>query len=267
MTEQVPILRWPGSKWRIADWIIHFFPYHEVYCEPFFGSGAVFFRKAPAGTETINDIDGNIVNLFRVIREQPAELCKEIEMTPYAREEYNDCLHETYPKNQLDAARIFLVRAWQSYGGKTHESGKSWAHDRTNTVYRPKYWCKMPEHIMNVAERLKMAQVECMNALELIPMYNRRNTLLYIDPPYLKNTRTSLHYECEFSGVEEHKALLKLCKQHTGPCVISSYDNELYNTELAGWEKHSRQVATNNAGTATEIIYLNKVCTEQGRLF
>ena len=103
-----PILRWPGAKWRIADWIIQHFPEHDVYCEPFFGSGAVFFRKNPSGTETINDVDHNVVNLFRVVRDSADELAKAIELTPYSREEYRDC-HEQ-KGDEIEQARRFLVR-------------------------------------------------------------------------------------------------------------------------------------------------------------
>ena len=85
------ILKYPGAKWSIADWVISHFPAHKVYCEPFFGSGAVFFNKTPVYTETINDIDGNIVNLFKVCREQPEELARLVEFTPFSREEFTAC--------------------------------------------------------------------------------------------------------------------------------------------------------------------------------
>jgi DNA adenine methylase len=258
------ILRWPGAKWRIADWIIRQFPRHDVYVEPFFGSGAVFFRKAPSGTETINDIDSNIVNLFRVVRDSADELAEVLEMTPYSRAEYLGC-HEI-KGNEIEQARRFLVRVWQAFGGKTY-CKSSWAHDRTNTVFRPKYWCQLPARLIAIVERLKMAQIECMDALELIPMYNRTNTLLYVDPPYLKSTRTQLHYECEFSTSDQHEQLLQLCQKHTGPCIVSSYENELYNDILVGWSKHSMKTQTNCAGTATEIIYLNPACTREMDLF
>lgn len=90
-----PVLKYAGAKWRIADWISGFFPPHEIYLEPFFGSGAVFFRKAPARLETINDIDGNVVNLFRVLREQPEQLAALIELTPWARDEYYSSYEKT----------------------------------------------------------------------------------------------------------------------------------------------------------------------------
>ncbi|WP_094603440.1 hypothetical protein SPSIL_014920 [Sporomusa silvacetica DSM 10669] len=258
------ILRWPGAKWRLADWIVSQLPPHKVYYEPFFGSGAVFFTKQPSGTETINDIDENIVNLFRVIRDSADELARLIELTPYSRSELHEC--ENIVGNDIERARRFLVRVWQSYGGKTY-CNTSWAHDRTNTVFRPKYWCKLPDRLLDVVERVKMAQIENMNAIELIEMYNRENTLLYIDPPYLRNTRTQLHYKHEFAGTEEHKELLRLCKKHKGTVIISSYDNELYNSELDGWEKRSMRVATNNGGSAEEVIYLSPSCTMQGSLF
>jgi len=258
------ILRWPGAKWRLADWITNQLPPHKVYCEAFFGSGAVFFTKQPSGTETINDIDDNIVNLFRVVRDSADELARMIEMTPYSRTEYRDSYKST--GDEVEKARRFLVRVWQAYGGKTH-CDTSWAHDRTNLVFRPRYWCKLPERILSIVERLKMAQIENMNALELIELYNRENTLLYIDPPYLKSTRTQLHYKCEFVKDSEHRELLRLCKKHKGYVIISSYNNELYDNELYGWDKRSVRVATNNGGSAEEVIYLSPRCTMQGSLF
>ncbi len=258
------ILRWPGAKWRIADWIIRQFPEHDVYCEPFFGSGAVFFRKAPSSTETINDIDGNVVNLFRVVRDAADELAKAIEMTPYSREEYRECYQSQ--GDAVEQARRFLVRTWQAFGGRTYCSC-AWSHNRTNTVFRPKYWSKLPDRLLDTVERLRMAQIECMDALELIPMYNRPNTLLYVDPPYLRSSRTDLHYECEFARPEQHKQLLQLCREHTGPCIVSSYDNALYNEELSGWGKRSMKTQTNCAGTATEVLYLNAACTREINLF
>ena len=259
------ILRWPGAKWRIADWIISQFPTHDIYVEPFFGSGAVFFRKLPAGTETINDIEGNVVNLFKVVREDAAALCKAVEMTPYSREEYRSS-YSRIAADPVEKARTFLVRTWQAFGGKTRCS-TSWAHDRTNSVFRPKYWNQLPARILDTVERLKMVQIECMDALDLIPMYNRPGTLLYVDPPYLLSTRTQKHYECEFADPEEHMKLLDVCKVHRGYCIISSYENELYDKVLDGWEKTKIRTQTNCAQTATECLYINPASILQMRLF
>lgn len=260
------ILRWPGAKWRMADWVINIFPRHNVYCEPFFGSGAVFFSKRPAENETINDIDGNIINLFRVVRDIAPELAKVIEMTPYSREEYYSSLNDIQTENQIETARRFLVRIWQGFGGTTNRQS-GWRHDRSGTVYLPRYWSELPDRIRETAGRLKMAQIENMDALRLIESYNRPGVLLYIDPPYLAGTRTRLHYQNEFASEKQHLELLQLCRQHRGFLLISAYENELYNQELRGWEKKSIVVSTNGTNSATETIYLNPACTREISLF
>lgn len=123
-----PVLKYAGAKWRLADWIGGLLPPHEIYLEPFFGSGAVFFRKAPARLETINDIDGNVVNLFRVLREQTEQLAALVELTPWARDEY----YASYEKsgNDLEDARRFLVRCWQAFGTMT-AARTGWRHSAT----------------------------------------------------------------------------------------------------------------------------------------
>ena len=100
------VLKYPGGKARIAQWIISHFPPHDTYCEPFFGSGAVFFNKAPDKIETINDIDGDVVNFFRVCREDPERLSRLISLTPWAREEYKDCYEKA--DDAVERARRFL---------------------------------------------------------------------------------------------------------------------------------------------------------------
>lgn len=121
-----PVLKYPGAKWSIAKWILGFIPEHDVYLEPFFGSGAVFFNKRPARIETINDIGSDVVNLFRVIRTKTDELAALIEMTPWARDEYLESYYKT--GDELEDARRFLVRCWQAYGTRTG-GGTGWRSD------------------------------------------------------------------------------------------------------------------------------------------
>ena len=121
IAEQVPrILHYPGSKWSMTEWIINYMPQHNTYLEPFFGSGAVFFRKNKSKNETINDIDGNVVNLFKVIRESPEKLAHVVQWTPYSRDEYYYSL-EYEAVDPIEKARLFLVRMWQAIGGKTSD--------------------------------------------------------------------------------------------------------------------------------------------------
>ena len=116
------ILKYPGAKWRIADWIISHFPPHKVYLEPFFGSGACFFNKIPAYIETINDLDGDIVNLFKVCREHPQELAQLINLTPFARDEFQNCYERS--DNPIEQARRTIVRYHQSFGTSNSSKNK-----------------------------------------------------------------------------------------------------------------------------------------------
>lgn len=270
MNEIKPILRWPGAKWRIAKWIINHFPSHGVYLEPFFGSGAVFFTKPPSSTETINDIDDNIINLFKVCRDYPMEIARKIELTPYSKSEYEFC-RKNYAKcdcDDIERARRYLVAVWQGFGGKTYQE-TSWAHDRTNSVFRPKYFSEVPQRILDVISRLKMAQIENKNAIELIDMYNRKDCLIYADPPYMKSLRSNLHYEHEMATDDEHKQLLEVLLHHKGAVIISSYSNKLYDKRLVlenGWDKQSIRVQATGKSTV-ECIYLNPICNREINLF
>ena len=131
-----PVLKYQGSKWKMADWIISLMPPHKSYLEPFFGSGAVYFKKPSSRIETINDMDGEIVNLFRCIREQPKELMKAVTMTPYSREEYEQAWSRYRAGSKpagIEAARLTLVRYWQTHGSSAVYKG-GWKNDRAGRV-------------------------------------------------------------------------------------------------------------------------------------
>lgn len=263
-----PVLRWPGSKWRLADWIIQHIPQHEVYLEPFFGSGAVFFNKKPANTETINDLDGHVVNLFRVIRECPEELAALVEMTPWSREEYN-LVKDNKPIGQpIEDARRFLVRCWQGFGSKTAHSS-SWAHGRVPNVNKPELWSRIPQRILAVTERLKQAQIENMDAVRLIKAYNDSRTCIYVDPPYIQSTRRNNGlYRVEMGAEDEHLRLLSALREHKGAVILSGYHSDLYDNELPGWEKRTAKARVEKGLVATEVIWINPVASNRlGTLF
>ena len=121
------ILRYPGSKWRIADFIISHFPAHHSYLEPFFGSGAVLFNKSASNIETINDLNGDVVNLFQVIREAPEKLAKQVALTPYSRSEY-EAAWRNNPIDEIEKARLFLIKSWQGHGFRSNEK-TGWKND------------------------------------------------------------------------------------------------------------------------------------------
>ena len=255
-----PILKYPGAKGRLAKWIIEQMPEHKVYLEPYFGSGAVLFNKEPCGIETINDIDGNVVNLFRVIREYPAELANLINLTPWGRDEYMASYELT--GDSVEDARRFLVRCWQAFATRTgYKTG--WRHSAQGLCPNmPEQWAKVPSRVMEVAERLKHVQIENMDAINLIEKYNHETVLIYADPPYTLDTRAGGIYANDMTETD-HIRLLGALKNHKGPCILSGYENPLYSEHLKGWRVIKRNAATEKGQSKTEILWLNYEVAEQ----
>ena len=250
-----PALKYPGAKWNIAKWIISHFPPHTTYLEPFFGSGAVFFNKPPSKVETINDIDGNVVNLFRVIREKPEELAALIEMTPWAREEYYSSFEKS--GDSVEDARRFLVRTWQAFASDTSKK-TGWRHERQGQQGRNavKIWESLSDRAIVAAKRLKYAQIEQRDAIELIKSYCFDTVLIYADPPYLRETRTNTLYSNEMTN-EQHQELLVALNAHLGTVLLSGYDCELYSGLLENWHKATKRTTAEMGRTREEILWIN----------
>lgn len=248
------ILKYPGGKWRISEWILSFFPEHKVYVEPFFGSGACFFNKKPAYIETINDMNGDIVNLFRVCRDYPEELATSINLTPFSRDEFISC--NASSDNPIEQARRTLVRYHQSFG-TSNSSRNSWKN--TQTYGGPRcdtMWNHLPETIVKCCERLKEAQIENTDALTLIERYNDEHTLIYCDPPYLQSLRKRNLYACEMKD-EQHIKMLNLLKKSKSQIVLSGYDNDLYNSELSDWNTAEKETTAQYGLHRTEKLWMN----------
>jgi DNA adenine methylase len=262
-----PILRYPGSKWRLAPWIAAQLPVHRVYLEPFFGSGAVFFSKPPAPSEVVNDLSGEVVNLFRVVREQPEALAAAVEMTPWAREEY-EAAHEE-AGDPLERARRFLVRSWQGFGARQGQK-PGWRHDAAGLGHGPVAlrWRGLPDRILAACGRLLHAQIENRPAVEVIRRYADPAVLVYADPPYLPETRTEhAHYAHEMSR-EDHEALLGALLAHPGPVVLSGYASALYDDALRGWRRVTAPGFSEAGAKREEVLWVNRASeARQGCLF
>ena len=248
------LIKYPGSKWNIAEWIIKYFPQHKVYVEPFFGSGSVFFTKRPSYIEVINDIDGDVVNLFKVCREHPDELAQMLELTPYSRDEYNNC--RKIEGDDIERARRTVVRYYQTFGAST-SINNTWKCSQTkNSPRNPELWRRLPQVVFEVCDRLKNAHIENCNALDLIAKNNRQETLLYLDPPYLLNLRKHRLYKNEISD-SIHIELLKLIKNSKAQVILSAYDSELYNSELKSWNTAEINTTAQFGIHRKEKIYFN----------
>ena len=262
-----PVLKYPGGKWNLAEWIISFMSSHTTYLEPFFGSGAVFFRKPPSNVETINDISGNVVNLFRIIRERPDELAALIEMTPWARDEY----YASYEKtgDEMEDARRFLVRCWQGTGANLN-SRTGWRHHATSVPFANNTvaWNRVSKIIIKATDRLKNVQIENKPALEIIKSYNAPGVLIYADPPYPLNTRSGKMYAHEMTDAD-HIGLLEALDAHPGPVLLSGYACEMYDNRLKHWRRETKKAQAEKGQVRTEILWINPVAARQleGRLF
>ncbi|WP_235617172.1 DNA adenine methylase [Lysinibacillus mangiferihumi] len=258
------ILNYVGSKWNLAEWIVSQMPEHNVYLETHFGSGAVLFNKQPSKIETANDIDCNIVNLFKVIREQPEQLAKHIQLTPYSRQEYISSFEALQGQlSDLERARVFLVRCWMAHGGKTSDR-TGWRHNVDSTTFSAlPDWRKLPAVVLEATERLQNVQIENLDAATLIARYNKEDCLIYSDPPYLLSTRTKRHYAHEMTN-EQHETLLLALNQHRGFAMISGYNSDMYNDILRGWTRISKMATTEAAKEKCESLWLNPQIIERG---
>lgn len=264
-----PILKYRGSKWRLASWILRQFPSptaYTTYIEPFFGSGAVFFTKPPSKHEILNDISGEVVNLFRVLREHGQALAALVQMTPWARAEYEASYApvNSLCDERLEAARRFLIRCWQAqhldFTRQTawRQQGPT-AHSSTTAL-----WAKLPDRLLQTIDRLKTAEIECRPATELIARNARPDVLLYIDPlyidpPYVLATRGRRRLYVQEMSDNEHEELLELLDAHPGPVFLSGYPNALYDQQLKHWARFEANAIAEGGGRRTEVLWVKGV--------
>ena len=249
------ILHYPGSKWRTAEWIISYFPEHVTFVDLFCGSLAILCSKDRSKIETVNDLDSEIINLFKIIRERPVELSYAIEFTPHSREEYYKSYEEC--SDELERARRLVIRLWQGRGGKTsHRTG--WrSMIEHNGPLPAKEWIQFPDKITAVAERLQGVQIENQCAMKLIERYNnKKDVLLYADPPYLSSTRTTTSYKYEMSD-KQHSELLDALDDFNGSVILSGYANEMYDTKLQHWSRYTKNAVAEAGAKRQEIIWIN----------
>lgn len=270
MTIKRPVLRYHGGKFRLSGWIRSFFPPHQVYVEPFGGAGSVLLTKEPAYAEVYNDLDGDVVNFFRVLRDPAlrAQLCESVALTPFAREEFENAYEPT--DDPLERARHLAIRAGMGYGSsggtKTNtgfriDSGRQWSTDFAQ-------WRKYPDAIAAVGDRLSGVLIENRPATSVLMQHDSPKTLHYVDPPYLWSVRSAMrsradkYYRHEMSDWD-HMNLLGCLKNLRGMVIVSGFHSEMYASELAGWTEYSTNSRANaRRGTKInrEVVWLNPAC-------
>jgi DNA adenine methylase len=251
-----PVLRWHGSKWRIAPWVVSHFPPHRVYVEPFGGAAGVMLRKPRAMSEIYNDLDRDLVRMFRVIREQPESLALALELTPYARDEYRTLYEST--DCDIEAARRFIARSFMGMSSKG-AMARSGFDSRVNPdgfAGRLRSLLEVPEQVIAVAERFRHVIIENCDALQLVRRFSRDDALLYVDPPYLAEARSGRYYAHEMTD-EQHAALLDALKASEAHVVLSGYPSALYDAALADWLRAESPAYTDGGHARTEVLWIN----------
>jgi DNA adenine methylase len=241
----------------MSDWIINFFPEHHSYLEPYFGSGAVLFNKTRSNIETVNDKDGNVVNLFYWIRKDPERLAREIYLTPYARQVYDEAF-ALVPRDDFDRAVNFYIRLNMGHGFRTNGEKVGWKNDvqGREKAYASQDWCNLPDKIILAAERLRGVQIENKKAVDVIQRFNHPNVLIYCDPPYMLQTRHGKQYRCEMTD-EEHEELLDILLSHKGKVLLSGYDTKLYQSKLSGWHRETTTAYSQVCSKKQEVLWMN----------
>jgi DNA adenine methylase len=234
---------WYGGKFSHLDWLLPLLPEAHHYCEPFAGSAAVLLNRQPSPVETYNDIDGEVVNFFRVLRTSREALVEAIGLTPFSREEFYLSLHTNGTElSDLERARRFFVRARQTRTGlaQTASLGR-WANckqtSRSGMSGVVSRWLGSVEALPEIAERLLRVQIENRPALDVMNLYDDPRTLFYCDPPYLHSTRgDSKAYGYEMGEVE-HYELAEILRRVRGKVALSGYRNNLMDDLFKGWRR------------------------------
>lgn len=264
----IRVAKVPGAKWRLIDWYLAHLPARQVYIEPFFGSGAVLFNKPRSPTEVVSDVDGRVVALFRVLRDRPADLTRAVELTPWAREEWDNCRKAGDVDDEVEKARRFLVESWQSHGLRSL-SRSGWRYDGPGgrggggrSVARE--WSDLPERIAAATKRLQGVHIESRPALDILRRFRGPEVTAFVDPPYPAKTvngeRDRL-YRHEMMEPAQHEELLAELLQHPGPVLACSYRNETYDASLlgAGWTVLEAHALAEHGNERVEALYLNPV--------
>lgn len=264
-----PVLRYHGAKFRLAPWIMSFFPPHTCYVEPFGGAAGVLLQKERVYAEVYNDLDGAVVNFFRVLRDpvHRARLIEMLVLTPYARSEFEQAWEPT--DCQLELARRLCIRAQMGFGSAGATKGHTGFRIDTKREYgtAQHLWSTYPASIAAAGQRLTGVLIENRPAADIMLQHDAESTLFFVDPPYVLSTRkigsNRSSYNHEMSD-DQHIELLEVLKSLQGMVVLSGYEHPMYDAALANWRRFtttSRISAGRGTALRNEVVWLNPACS------
>lgn len=259
-----PIVRYHGGKWKLAPWIIEHLPPHHTYVEPYGGGGSVLLRKPRSYAEVYNDLDGEIVNVFTMARDRGPELQRALELTPFARDEFERSYEPS--ADPLEQARRTITRSFQGFGSAAacgQASGFRATSSRSGTT--PAHdWRNYPEAFAAVVERLRGVVIENRDAMVVMARHDSARTVHYVDPPYVHSTRQrkaqmsypNRGYRHELDD-EQHRVLAGFLHGLRGMVVMSGYRCDLYDEAFADWERVDLATYADGALPRVECLWLN----------
>lgn len=264
---------YPGGKTIHSDWILQFLPSHTCYVEPFGGSASILFLKKPSEIEVYNDKDNLLVNLFRVVRDpiKSQRLFKLLKNTLYSRAEHRNALFFTqfphFAPSDVELAWATYLSFYFNYASKLN-SGFRYSNEKNNTN---QYYNSL-RNLIWIRERLKNVVIENLDYADCIDRYDGEETLFYVDPPYFG--AGTVHYRIgdEFrTNLKPHEELAQKLKTIKGMCVLSGYENPIYDEILNDWHKEYKATKTtlinkrqsNNPKERVEILYINPQAWER----
>lgn len=256
-----PVLRWHGGKWLLAPWILEHFPAHQVYVEPFGGAASVLMRKPRSYAEIYNDLDADVVNLFRVLRSPRAdELVTAVRLTPFSRGEFQEAYLAT--DDELERARHLIIRSFMGFGSNGHNKLTGFRANSNRSGTTPAHdWVNYPDSLAEVVKRLQGVTVECKDAKAVMLQHDAPTTLHYVDPPYVMATRSDegADYAHEMDD-SDHAALLECLRGLSGMVVLSGYPHPLYDAALSDWHRVEKAALADGAKPRTEVLWINAHC-------
>jgi DNA adenine methylase len=258
MTAQRPVLRWHGGKWLLAPWIIQHMPKHRVYVEPFGGAASVLLRKPRAYAEVYNDLDDDVVNLFRVLRSDRADcLVTALRLTPFAATEFFAAYGPA--DDDVERARRLVIRSFMGFGSNaTHRRGGFRSNSNRSGTTPARDWLNYPDQLGAIIERLRGVTITNRDACEVMAGHDALETLHYVDPPYVFATRSDdgADYAHELTD-DQHRDLLAFLRTLKGKVILSGYPSQIYDDALQGWVRHQRKAFADGAKERTEVLWMN----------
>ena len=269
MTITRPPLRYHGGKFRIARQIMEYLPESRCYVEPFGGAAGVLLQRSPSHIEVYNDLDSDVVNLFRLLRdpEESAKLRTALELTPFSREEFYRCWEPAPEGDSIEHARRMVVRSFQSIGTKRRQSKNGWRTRTAKCDTSPTVaWRGWPAQMHQYVDRLRDVIIEHAPWQQVVGIYDHPETLFYVDPPYPTLTR-AMGWDRDVYAHEltdaQHEELCRRLLQCRGMVALSTYPNEIYPAILEGWKLVTIAARAQTNAPRIEELWLNPALVER----